>query len=224
METAPHPGFTAFAGSSRIERGTLADAALAARRALEEGAREPVLVFADATGRVVDVDLRGTEEEVRSRASVQEEAIAASYGFGAAASDAAAAAGPAGGGEGPSGAQRGRGRPRLGVVAREVTLLPRHWAWLSAQRGGASATLRRLVEEARRRSGRKDEVRRSQDAAYRFMSALGGDLPGYEEAIRALFAGDAARFDAEVRGWPRDLAEHSRHLASDALRGAPAER
>lgn len=219
MDTAPHPGFAAFSGPRRIACGTLADVALAARRALEEGAREAVLVFADATGRVVDVDLRGTDEEVCARARVQEEALAAWDGDGRAGS-----AGSAGGGEGPSGAQRGRGRPRLGVVAKEVTLLPRHWAWLSAQRGGASATLRRLVEEARKSSGRRDEVRRSQDAAYRFMSAMGGDLPGYEEAIRALFAGDAARFDAHTAAWPSDLREHARGLASDALRGASAER
>ena len=216
METAQNPGFTTFAGPRRIGRGTLSDAALAARSALEDGAREPVLVFADATGRVVDVDLRGTEEEVRARARVQEEALAAADGLGPSASE--------GSGAGPSDTQRGRGRPRLGVVAREVTLLPRHWAWLATQRGGASATLRRLVEEARKSSVRRDEVRRSQDTAFKFMWAMGGDLPGYEEAIRALYAGDAARFDAEVRGWPRDLAEHARRLASDALRGAPAER
>src|ERR1700690_3457045 len=47
-------------------------------------------------------------------------------------------------------APRGPGRPRLGVVAREVKLLPRHWDWLASQPGGASVALRKLVEEARR--------------------------------------------------------------------------
>ena len=84
-----------------------------------------------------------------------------------------------------------RGRPKLGVVAREVTLLPRHWEWLSGRPGGASVTLRKLVEEAMRSPAAA--VRAAQEAAYRFMTAVAGDLPGYEEANRALFAGDAAR-------------------------------
>src|ERR1700739_3037247 len=42
------------------------------------------------------------------------------------------------------------GRPKLGVVAREVTLLPRHWDWLATQPGGGSVALRKLVGEARR--------------------------------------------------------------------------
>jgi len=168
---------TAFAGARRIASGTLPEVAVAARHALEEGAAEPLLVFDDATGRVVDLDLRGTA--------------------------------------------RGRGRPRLGVVSREVTLLPRHWGWLATQRGGASATLRRLVDEARRGSSRQDRVRRAQDAAYRFMSAVGGDLPGYEEALRALFAGDVERFERHTSDWPADIRDHSRSLAEDAL-SAPA--
>jgi hypothetical protein len=204
----PHPGFTVFAGPRRLATGSLAEVAVAARRSLERDAQDPPLVFDDATGKVVDVDLRGTDDDIRLRAEAQELARPAPD-----ASDPA-----------PSAAQRARGRPRLGVVAKEVTLLPRHWAWLAAQRGGASATLRRLVDEARRNSGRRDQVRSAQDAAYRFMLALGGDLPGYEEATRALYAGDAERFDAHTAGWPRDLREHARLLASEALRGAPAER
>src|SRR4029079_4156101 len=64
---------------------------------------------------------------------------------------------------------RGRGRPRLGVVAREGTLLPRHWEWLGTQPGGASVVLRKLVEEARRANGDADRTRAARDAAYRFM-------------------------------------------------------
>jgi hypothetical protein len=97
---------------------------------------------------------------------------------------------------------RGRGRPRLGVVAREVTLLPRHWDWLSAQPGGASAALRRLVETARK-APPGPEARR--DAAYRFMADRCGDRPGYEEALRALYRGDRARFDSLVAAWPEDV-------------------
>jgi hypothetical protein len=116
--------------------------------------------------------------------------------------------------EGP----RGPGRPRLGVVAREVTLLPRHWDWLSGQPGGASVALRKLVEEARRANAGKDRVRRSQEAAYRFMSAIAGNLPGFEEAARALFARDPERFADCIRGWPADVQQHLARLAQESMR------
>ncbi len=74
---------------------------------------------------------------------------------------------------------RGRGRPKLGVVAREVTLLPRHWDWLNAQPGGASVALRKLVEQARRANGDADRARAAREAAYHFMSAMAGDLPAF---------------------------------------------
>ncbi len=102
-------------------------------------------------------------------------------------------------------APRGPGRPRLGVVAREVTLLPRHWDWLNGQPGGASVALRKLVEEARRVNEGRDRLRRSQESAYRFMSAMAGNLPGFEEAARALFASDGVRFELLIRRWPKDV-------------------
>jgi uncharacterized protein len=108
---------------------------------------------------------------------------------------------------------RGPGRPKLGVIAREVTLLPRHWDWLSAQPGGASVALRKLVEQARRTSGDSDRKRAAQEAAYRFMSAIGGDLPGFEEASRALFAYDRRRFGDLLAGWPEDVRDHAIKLA-----------
>ena len=108
---------------------------------------------------------------------------------------------------------RGRGRPRLGVVAREVTLLPRHWDWLGLQPGGASVALRRLVEEARRASGDRDRVRAAQDAAYCFISAIAGNLPGFEEAARALFAYDRRRFADLIAGWPEDVRDYAIQLA-----------
>jgi hypothetical protein len=113
----------------------------------------------------------------------------------------------------PQRAPRPRGRPKLGVTAREVTLLPRHWEWLSAQPGGASVALRKLVERALRDRDGAGQRRASQEAAYRFMSCMAGDLPGYEEAIRALFADDRARFDAQVADWPADVAAHAQRLA-----------
>ena len=105
---------------------------------------------------------------------------------------------------------RGRGRPSLGVSAREVTLLPRHWEWLATQPGGASSALRRLIEEARKRGRSERECR---DAAYRFLTVMAGDLPGYEEAIRALYAGDRVRFMALSEVWPTPVQAHGIALA-----------
>lgn len=110
----------------------------------------------------------------------------------------------------------GRGRPKLGVTAREVTLLPRHWDWLATQPGGASAALRRLVEAARRESVDADQARRSQEAVHRAMTALGGNLPGYEEALRALYSGDRERFDGLIAAWPADISAYLHALAGRA--------
>ena len=104
-------------------------------------------------------------------------------------------------------AERGRGRPRLGVIAREVTLLPRHWDWLNAQRGGASAALRRLVDAARAADKGATDAEQARAAAYRFLSAMAGDLPSFEEAARALFAGDLAALRSLTAGWPADVVE-----------------
>lgn len=114
--------------------------------------------------------------------------------------------------------RRGPGRPRLGVTSREVTLLPRHWEWLEAQPGGASGALRRLVEQAARADPGRERARRIRDALSRFLAATAGDRPGYEEACRALFAGDTARFEALVRRWPRDLRAHAVGRARAAAR------
>lgn len=110
------------------------------------------------------------------------------------------------------------GRPKLGVVAREVTLLPRHWEWLARQRGGASVTLRNLVDEARRTSGAADRVRGAQEAAYRFLVAMAGDRPGFEEATRALFARKQAQFNQQVARWPASIQAHAKVLAAKAMR------
>jgi hypothetical protein len=109
------------------------------------------------------------------------------------------------------------GRPRLGVVAREVTLLPRHWDWLNSQPGGASVALRKLVEEARRDHTGRDRIRRAQDAAYRFMTTMAGNETGYEEALRALFAGNRARFERSMEAWPADVREHASKIAAAAF-------
>lgn len=112
---------------------------------------------------------------------------------------------------------RGPGRPKLGVVAREVTLLPRHWEWLTDQPGGASATLRRLVDDARKNADAKVRARTAAAAAGRFMTALAGDLPNYEEASRALYAYDQTRFEELTQEWPVDVRTHLLGLAAPAF-------
>ncbi|OZI79961.1 DUF2239 family protein [Bordetella genomosp. 2] len=181
---------TAFDGHRRIASGDLAAVALAVKHAVDAHAAGPVLIYSDATGRLVDVDLRGSDAEIVARLTP------------------AAAAPPD---DAPG--VRGRGRPKLGVVSREVTLLPRHWEWLAAQPGGASVALRKLVEEARRANEDQDRLRQRQEAAYAFMSSIAGDMPGFEEATRALFAGDPDRFAECVADWPADIREHATRLA-----------
>jgi hypothetical protein len=187
--------FTAFVGHQRLASGPLAEVALAVMKASQKVAAEPIVIFDDANGRPIDLDLRGTERDVVARLPLP----AANSGTPA---DDMAAPEP-----------RGRGRPKLGVVAREVTLLPRHWEWLGAQPGGASVALRKLVEEARRFSGDRDRSRAARDAAYHFMSTMAGNLPGFEEASRALFADDRRRFGDLVAGWPGDIVDHTVKLA-----------
>ena len=183
---------TAFDGERRLAAGPLIEVAMALKAAAAAGAEGPLLAFDDATGAVIDFDLRGPRAEIAAR-------LAAATGQ-------------------PPPLPQGRGRPSLGVVAREVTLLPRHWQWLAEQPNGASATLRRLVDEARRVGGTQQEVRASQHAASRFMTAMAGDLPGYEEAARALFAKDRARFERHIAAWPHDVRAYAAKLAEAALR------
>jgi hypothetical protein len=181
--------FTAFEGQRRLVSGPLHEVALAVKPA-EQRNDERVAIFSDATGRAIDLDLRGSDDEIVAR-------LPASPG------PAAVEAAP----------PRGRGRPKLGVVAREVTLLPRHWEWLNAQPGGASVALRKLVEAARRANGDKDRSHAARDAAYHFMSAMAGNLPNFEEASRALFADERRRLAGLIAAWPDDIRDHIVRLA-----------
>jgi hypothetical protein len=194
---------TAFIGDRLLLEGPLADVAQAVKREVEAGGDEPVLTFDNATGRVIDIDIRGEEPEFRAHLSRS----ATRLGAPALAGGATAVTGPV-----PA-QPRGRGRPKLGVIGREVTLLPRHWEWLNAQPGGASVALRRLVDETRRSSTSDRDARLAQERAYRVMSALAGDRPGYEEALRALFAGDRSRLEAQISNWPADVREYTLRLA-----------
>jgi uncharacterized protein len=187
----------AFEGSRRIASGDLQQVVVKVKEVIDRGEEGPVLIFDEFSSEPIEVDFRGTLSDVLARLE-KPAAVSANADHNAA---------------------RGPGRPRLGVVSREVTLLPRHWDWLNSQPGGASVALRKLVEEARRVNSGRDKVRHSQEAAYRFMSAMAGNLPGFEEAARALFAGNGERFDSLVDSWPADVRDHARKLASIALRG-----
>jgi len=200
MDQSSTGQWTAFAGSRRIVSGALADVALAAKAVIDAGEQAPVLVF-NAASHVVDIDYRGSDADVVARLAPR-----ASAGNGDEASPYRESLTP-----------RGRGRPKLGVVAREVTLLPRHWDWLAKQPGGASAAVRRLVDEARQSRATKDDFRQATESAYRFMSAMAGNEPGFEEATRALFARNDARFTEMTEQWPPDVRDHARTLAARAF-------
>lgn len=205
-----------FQSGRCLASGRLSEVALPMKAALDASARSlqapPVLLLDDTTAEVIDLDWRGTPKEVlaRLKAMVAATPDPATAGVSDEPDNAAPAPGAA-----PA---RGPGRPKLGVVAREVTLLPRHWDWLATQPGGASVALRKLVEVARRDSETRDRVRQASAVAYRFMSTIAGHEAGFEEASRALFAGDQAGFDVLIAGWPVDVQHHLKRLAADAFR------
>ena len=188
MDPAKPPTYTAFLEGCRLITGPLHEVAVAVLRAQQRQPDGHPLVFNDASGQSADLDLRGDEE-----------AVAARYTMAA-----------------PTPTPKGRGRPKLGVVAREVTLLPEHWDWLAAQPSGASVALRKLVHEARRNGGERDRTRQARDRAYHAMSTLAGSLAGFEEASRALFAGDHERLVAQMAAWPDDVRGYVLELAEPA--------
>lgn len=192
----PFPIFVAFLAGRQLARGPLPVVARAAKEALDGGAAWPVQVFVAETGEPWDLDLSGTLADVDARHRLDDQPFRT----------------------GSSG-RPGPGRPRLGVVAREVTLLPRHWEWLAEQPGGASAALRRLVDAARASHAERDAVRRAQERCYRFMAYTSGDAPGFEEAARALFARDRDAFVQEISRWPVDIQAHTLELAAPAFGG-----
>jgi len=196
MNEATAPSYVAFEGDHRIAAGSAPDVVRAVKQLLSQRRDVSILIFDGATGGSVDIDFRGSVSDVLARFPTT--------------------AGPSKP-EDAAAVQRGPGRPKLGVIAREVTLLPRHWDWLAQQPGGASVALRRLVEQARRNGSDGNRIRRAQDAAYRFMSAMAGDRPNYEEAVRALFANQAPLFQQMIASWPADIRDYTLTLAEQAF-------
>ncbi|MFC4173517.1 DUF2239 family protein [Microvirga sp. GCM10011540] len=186
--------WAAFQGERCLLAGSPREVAAAVKLASDLDDSRPILIFDNATGRQIDIDLRGSLTDMLSRLPD---------------SDAEAEVEP------PQ--SRGPGRPKLGVVAREVTLLPRHWEWLSAQPGGASVALRKLVDAARGVNAAHDRARRAREVTDQFMAVLAGNQPGYEEAARALYAGDRSAFRQQIESWPPDVRRHVLHLARDAF-------
>lgn len=183
--------YIAFADSHQIAQGDLPQMAQAVKPLVDAGDSRTLLVFAHPTGEQVDLDLRGSLEDVLAATQPPQTE--------------------------PAQPRRSPGRPKLGVIGREVTLLPRHWEWLNAQPGGASVALRKLVEQARRGNQETDRTRQSREAAFRFMSAIAGNEPGFEEASRALFAGDGDGFSEHTNAWPADVRDFANKLAVDAF-------
>jgi uncharacterized protein len=191
---------TAFAGLQCLVSGQLADVVLKTKQAIDEGEHGTILIFDDLTSEPVEVDFRGSADDVLARLEARQ-------------NEPPSVSEPAE----QQQAVRGPGRPRLGVVPREVTLLPRHWQWLNSQPGGASVALRKIVDEARRANEGKDRIRQSQNAAFKFMSALAGNLTGFEESLRALFAGNQDRFNELIEPWPEGVRDHAKKLAATAF-------
>ena len=183
---------TAFAGHRCVGSGSLTQVAREVKVVSDRGEEEPILVFNDRTGESIELDLRGTIKEVVERVGRLEKS-----------GDTIAKEKPR---------NRGPGRPKLGVIPREVTLLPGQWDWLDEQPGGASAALRRLIYDAKLSSQGKDHARQAQEAVYRFMTTMAGNFPGFEEALRAFYRRDHARFGMLVKEWPKDVCRHLKKL------------
>jgi uncharacterized protein len=195
METVP--SYSAFAGDRLIASGDVRSMLARTKAFLDRGGDERILIFSDQSGAQIEFDLEGTLDEVLAKAAAD------------------ATLGPA---VAASVLPPRPGRPKLGVVCREVSLLPRHWQWLDRQPSGTSATLRRLIEVASKSGRSKELAREAREAAAKFMWAMAGNLSGFEEASRALYAKDQERFEALIRDWPEDIRKHALRLVGEAAR------
>jgi len=206
--------YTTFEGFRKIQSGSLLSNTLAVKRASGGHSAETVVTFEDRTGRAVDLDTRGSIKDLTAKLAAEKAQRHAKMespekeGANRAAAE----------------EERGRGRPKLGVIAREVTLLPRHWEWLASQPGGASVALRKLVEEARKTHAAQDRIRAAHERAYQFMHVIAGNLHDYEEATRALFANDRRKFSQLIKAWPADVRDHAFRLAFGDQDSAPQKR
>ncbi len=182
--------YIAFENHDLIAEGTQAEVAVKLKRDFSKSSGT-ILIFSQRTGKQIDLNLSGSVREVQSRYAPVNKS--------------------------PEESSSKVGRPKLGVVSREVSLLPRHWEWLASQPSSASATIRKLIEDAQKRNRETDLIRLSQEAANRFMSMMAGDLVGYEDALRALYARDEKTLKANISTWPKDIRNQILKYAKDAL-------
>jgi hypothetical protein len=185
---------TAFAGQRHVASGKLPAVVRRTKPVADEGKLHPILIFEDATGEQIEVDFRGSIGQVVERLTGND----TSRDF-----------------VGEEAQKRSPGRPKLGVIAREVTLLPGHWDWLDDQPGGASSALRKLVHQAKKGGGNGN--RQSQEAVYKFMTVMAGNLSGFEEALRAFYRKDLDRFNELIKPWPKDVRRHVKQLVAAAV-------
>ncbi len=178
--------YTAFEGATQVHRGPFEEVVLKVKEQLGRAENSSMLIFSDSTGKTMDFNFHGSVKDVLKRLEIyvtKEE----------------------------SGPVTGPGRPKLGVISREVSLLPRHWEWLASQPDGTSASIRKLIEEAKKRS--HISIKQVQERAYRFMSVIAGDMQGYEEALRALYKADHKNFLRNIQDWPADVRTHAIEMA-----------
>lgn len=184
--------YTAFEGKNLYVRGSLIEVALKVKERLGSLSNSSILIFSDSSGKTMDLNFQGSEQELVKRLSVfvSEET--------------------------PKDLN-GPGRPKLGVISREVSLLPRHWEWLASQSGGASATLRRLIEVEVKTTSTNPSPKLVQERTYKVMNVMAGDLRGYEEALRALYKRDEKAFLKEIAQWPSDVRDYVTELGQPAF-------
>ena len=187
----------AFRGQTLLSAGPVADVARQLQFLIAKEEAHNFLLFNAATGQQIDIELDADIAYIEQRYSTQYQ-IADATGI-------------------AEGLRKTRGRPKLGVIGREVTLLPRHWEWLDRQRGGASAALRRLIDGERKSKVSEDRTKQAQDSTNRFIYAMAGNLAGFEEAVRSLYAGDKAGFLHQIRSWPTDIRQCAITFAREAF-------
>lgn len=180
--------YTAFDNHKLFTKGSLAEVVTKIKRQLGKTNHSSILIFSDISGKTMDFNFQGTEDEVHKRLEIFNSEFSPNE-------------------------NTGPGRPKLGVVSREVSLLPRHWEWLATQSGGASATLRKLIDDAKKKSLNVSQSKQAQDRTYQVMSVLAGDLKGYEETLRALYKKDKKKFLTLIEAWPRDIQLYITELA-----------
>ncbi len=184
--------YTAFEEFKKIANGSLEDVILAVKSRMKENKNAGILIFSDLTGKQMDFDFSGSEKDVLNRIKIYSQ-LEKSQNLGA-------------------------GRPKLGVLPREISLLPNHWEWLNNQQGGASATIRQLIDDKiKLEASEKLRIKICQEKTYKFLSAIAGDLPHFEEVIRYLYRADQKKFNDLVSAWPKDIVHHASSLAKNVF-------